>query len=168
MANENFDELVLQSLKTKITKILPTQIRACLEALTEEQIWWRPNPSSNSIGNLVIHLSGSLRHYIARGIGGMEYERNRLGEFNQRLALPKQELLKIFNDMMMQVSQTLDSFETSRFMETTSEPNYNPTAFDTILNVAIHFATHTGQIVFVTKMLQEGAIDEIWIKAHKG
>ena len=167
MANENFDDLVLQSLKSRISKILPTQIRACLDELNEEQIWWRPNESSNSIGNLVLHLSGSLTHFIARGIGGIDYERNRPAEFNDRRNLPKEELLAIFNKMIEQVSQTLDAFDTSRFLETTDEPSYNPTVFNTIFNVAIHLATHTGQIVFVTKMLKEGAVDEIWIKAHK-
>jgi uncharacterized damage-inducible protein DinB len=168
MANENLDELVMQAMTSRITKILPTQIRACLEELSDEQIWWRPNESSNSIGNLVIHLSGSLTHFIARGIGGMEYQRNRPAEFSERRNLPKEELLSIFNAMMVQVSQTLESFDTSQFFEPTDEPNYNPTKFNTIFNVAIHLATHTGQIVFITKMLKEGAIDEIWIKAHKG
>ncbi len=167
MTTENFEALVLESMKSRITKILPTQIRACLEELTEEQIWWRPNESSNSIGNLVIHLAGSLTHFIARGIGGMEYERNRLAEFSERRKLSKEELLTIFNTMMEQVSQTLEAFDTSHFLEPTDEPNYNPTKFNTIFNVAIHLATHTGQIVFITKMLKEGAVYEIWIKAHK-
>jgi hypothetical protein len=168
MANENFDDLVMESLKSRITKILPTQIRACLDELNEEQIWWRPNETSNSIGNLVIHLSGSLSHYIVRGIGGIEYQRNRLAEFSERRQLPKEELLALFNGMMSQVTQALDAFDTSRFFEPTDEPNYNATKFNTIFNVAIHLATHTGQIVFITKMLKEGAIYEIWIKAHKG
>ena len=168
MADENFDNLVLESMKSRITKILPTQIRACLDELTEEQIWWRPNESSNSIGNLVIHLSGSLTHFIARGIGGMEYERNRLAEFSERRKLSKEELLGIFNKMMEQVSQALDGFDTSQFLDPTDEPNYNPTKFNTIFNVAIHLSTHTGQIVFITKMLKEGAVYEIWNKAHKG
>jgi hypothetical protein len=167
MTDMNFETLVLQSMKSRITKILPEQIRACLGELNEEQIWWRPNESSNSIGNLVIHLSGSLTHFIARGIGGIDYERNRLAEFSERRMLSKEELLSIFDKMMEQVSQTLEGFDTSRFLEPTDEPIYNPTQFNNIFNVALHLSTHTGQIVYITKMLKEGAVNEIWIKAHK-
>jgi hypothetical protein len=39
--------------------------------------------------------------------------------------------------------------------------------FDLIYNVSIHMATHAGQIVWVTKMLEQGSIDELWIKAHR-
>ena len=37
------------------------KIEACLERLSAEEIWWRPNESSNSIGNLVLHLAGNVR-----------------------------------------------------------------------------------------------------------
>lgn len=163
-----FDELVLQALRSRITKILPTQITACLEELSEEEIWWRPNESSNSIGNLVLHLSGSLRHYLSRSIGGIEYERNRPAEFSERRVVPKAELLAIFNETIAQAKQILDSFDTGRFIEPTAEPQYNPTVFNAIFNVSIHLATHAGQIVFITKMLKEGAVDELWIRAHRG
>jgi hypothetical protein len=60
------------------------------------------------------------------------------------------------------------SLDTSRFLEPTDEQDYVPTVFDLIFNIAIHLATHTGQIVYVTKMLKEGSIDELWIRAHTG
>jgi hypothetical protein len=62
----------------------------------------------------------------------------------------------------------LDSFDPSRFLEATDEQNYVPTVFDLIFNIAIHLATHAGQIVYITKMLKEGSVDELWIRAHKG
>ncbi len=168
MENESqFDDLVLQALRSRITKILPAQITACLEELSEEQIWWRPNESSNSIGNLVLHLSGSLRHYLSRTVGGMDYERNRPAEFSERRAVLKAELTAIFNETIAQAKQILDSFDTARFLQSTDEPAYNPTIFNAIFNVAIHLSTHTGQIVFITRMLKEGAVDELWIRVHK-
>ena len=33
-------------------------ITRCIDSLTDEQIWWRPNEASNSIGNLLLHLNG--------------------------------------------------------------------------------------------------------------
>lgn len=169
MDNENqFNDIVLQALRSRITIILPTQIIACLEKLSEEEVWWRPNESSNSVGNLILHLSGSLRHYLSRSVGGMDYERNRPAEFSERRAIPKADLTAIFNETIAQAKQVFDSFDTARFTEPTAEPAYNPTIFNAMFNVAIHIATHAGQIVFMTKMLEEGAVDELWIRTHKG
>src|SRR2546421_5472915 len=67
----------LESLRTRITRVFPAQIRQCIEALDDEQIWWRPNEGENSIGNLVLHVSGSLNHYLNRQIGGDARERAR-------------------------------------------------------------------------------------------
>src|SRR4051794_26041832 len=99
---------ILASLRTRITKVFPAQIRECLAQLDDEQIWWRPNESSNSVGNLVIHLAGSLNHYLNRAVGGFEYDRDRAAEFAERRHIPKDELLAIFDDMVAKADQTFD------------------------------------------------------------
>jgi hypothetical protein len=157
----------IEFLRSRMTKIFPAQIRNCVEQLSDEQIWWRPNPSSNSVGNLVLHLSGSMRHYLSRSIGGIDYTRNRPAEFSERGPVPKQELLAIFDETIRQAEETLDSFDRSRLLDETEEPDYYPTLFDQLFGVALHLATHAGQIFYVTKMLKEGSIDELWIRAHR-
>jgi hypothetical protein len=109
-----------------------------------------------------------MRHYLSRGVGGIEYHRDRPAEFAERGPIPKAQLLATFDETITQAASILDSFNTSRFLEPTDEPNYVPTLFDLIFNIAIHLATHAGQIVYVTKMLKEGSVDELWIRAHKG
>src|SRR5438552_4022352 len=47
------------------------------QELSEEQLWWRPNEESNSVGNLVLHVRGAVLHFLCRGVGGFEYERDR-------------------------------------------------------------------------------------------
>ena len=73
----------------------------------------------------------------------------------------------MFNETINQAEQVLNSLDTSRFLDPTDEQDYVPTVFDALFNIAIHLATHAGQIVFVTKMLKEGSLDELWIKAHR-
>lgn len=161
-------DIALEALRNRITRILPMQIRTCLEELTEEQLWWRPNEHSNSVGNLVLHLSGSMRHYLSRGVGGIDYKRDRPAEFAQRGPIPKAQLLTTFDETINQAAQILDNFDKSRLLDPSDEPNYVPAIFDVIFNIAIHLATHTGQIVYITKMLKEGSVDELWIRAHRG
>lgn len=164
----SLDSVALEALRSRITRIIPAQIKSCVEELNEEQLWWRPNEQTNSVGNLVLHLSGSMRHYLSRGVGGFEYDRDRPAEFAERGPLPKAQVLAIFDKAIDQAAQVLSSFDTARFLEPTHEQNYVPTIFDLILNISIHLATHTGQIVYITKMLKEGSVDELWIRAHKG
>jgi uncharacterized damage-inducible protein DinB len=167
-APNSLEAIALEALRSRIVRILPAQIKACVEELTEEQIWWRPNEQANSVGNLVLHVSGSMRHYLSRGVGGVDYNRDRPAEFSERGPLPKAHLLTIFDETIDQGAQVFDSFNTARFLEATDEQNYVPTVFDLIYNISIHLATHAGQIVYVTKMLKEGSVDELWIRAHKG
>src|SRR5918997_2340993 len=46
------------------------KIEHCLEKLSDEDVWWRANPESNSIGNLLLHLAGNARQWIVSGVGG--------------------------------------------------------------------------------------------------
>src|SRR3954452_11132528 len=104
----------LTALRTRITKVFPAQIRECLARLDDEQIWWRPNESSNSVGNLVLHLTGSLNHYLNRQIGGFEYDRDRAAEFAERRHVPKDELLAAFDAMVLKGEQTFDGLTVER------------------------------------------------------
>ena len=161
-------QVSLDFLRSRITSIFPAQIRVCVSEMSEDQIWWRPNEKSNSVGNLVLHLSGSMRHYLCRAIGGIEYKRDRPAEFKERGPVPKLELIAIFDETIRQAVEAFDAFDASRFLDTTEEPQYYPTIFDQLFGVALHLATHTGQILYVAKMLKEGSVDELWIRAHRG
>ena len=168
MPNIELGDVALRALSERITRILPSQIRTCVEELNEDQLWWRPNEQSNSVGNLVLHLSGSMRHYLSRGVGGIQYKRDRPAEFAERGPIPKGQLLSIFDETISQAEQVFSSLDSSRLLDPTDEPDYVPTVFDTVFNISIHLATHTGQIVYITKLLKEGSVDELWIRAHKG
>jgi len=60
------------------------KIRAAVESLPAGALWSRPNPESNSVGNLLMHLAGNVRQWIVSGIGGAADVRNRDGEFQAR------------------------------------------------------------------------------------
>ena len=160
--------VTLNALRGRITRIIPAQIRECVQELNEEQLWWRPNEASNSVGNLVLHVSGSMRHYLSRGVGGIEYHRDRPSEFAERGPVSREELLRTFDETVAQATRVLEPFDTANFLKATDEQDYVPTFFDLIFNIAIHLATHAGQIVYITKMLKEGSVNELWIRAHKG
>ena len=157
----------LAALRARVTKVFPAQIRECLARLDDEQIWWRPNESSNSVGNLVLHLTGSLNHYLNRQIGGFEYDRDRAAEFAERRHVPKDELLAAFDGMTTKAEQTFDALTVERLGDPSPEQKMYTLVIEDLISIATHIANHTGQILWITKMLQEGGLDDVWMKTHK-
>ena len=67
--------------RRRLAKEYLPKIQRCVQELSEEDIWWRAHETDNSIGNLLLHLSGNIRQWIISGVGGMPDTRNRAGEF---------------------------------------------------------------------------------------
>src|SRR5215471_10259445 len=70
------------------------RLRECVESLTDEQVWWRPNDASNSIGNLLLHLNGNVRQWLVASFNRLEDARNRPAEFSERNHIPAVALLQ--------------------------------------------------------------------------
>lgn len=157
----------LAAMRARITRVLPAQIRECLAQLDDEQIWWRPNEGSNSIGNLVLHLSGSLNYYLNKNIGGIPYDRNRDAEFAERKHIARDELLGIFDDMVSKAERTFDTLTIDRLGAASPEPRMHTLLVEDIVNINTHIAMHAGQIVWITKLQTGGGLDDLWMKAHR-
>jgi hypothetical protein len=159
--------LFLEALHTRITRVFPEQIRKAVEPLTDAQFWWRPNESSNSIGNIVIHLTGSLNHYLNRNFGGLDYVRDRPAEFAERRPIPKAEVMAAFDAMVANAEKTFDRLTPEGLLDRSPEPKMHSIVYEDLLGIAVHVANHAGQIVWIAKMFGGGAIDELWMRTHK-
>lgn len=161
------NDLALAALRSRITRVFPAQIHAALSPLTDEQVWWRPNEESNSIGNIVLHLTGSLNHFLNRNLGGLDYTRDRAAEFAERKAIPKVELLDSFDEMIAHAMRTFDGLTVERLDEPSPEPKMHTIVLEDLMNILAHLANHAGQIVWIAKMLYAGPIDDVWIQTHR-
>ncbi len=136
------------------------KINLTLVALSDEQIWWRPNAASNSIGNLLLHLCGNARQWIVAGVGGVADVRTRAAEFAAQGSLDKQGLLALLENTLAEVDGVLDSVErevaqhSDAPLERVIAPQGFPqTVLDAIFHVVEHFSYHTGQIVSLAKQV---------------
>ena len=150
--NETGREFIARSRYHLVEDFLP-KIERCLALLSDEQIWWRPNAESNSIGNLLLHLSGNARQWIVCGLGGDTDARDRDSEFAQRETIPRAELLRVLRQTMSKVEATLAKFDLDRLVEKKTIQGLEVTALEAILHVVEHFSMHTGQIILLTKIL---------------
>jgi len=129
------------------------KIERCLELLKDEQIWWRANPQSNSIGNLILHLSGNVRQWIVSGLGGAADSRNRDTEFAQREVISRDELIAKLKQTVDDADATLAKFEVDKLLHRQNIQGCDVSALEAILHVVEHFSMHAGQIVYITKQL---------------
>ena len=153
------------------------KIERCLEKLTDEQIWWRANQESNSIGNLILHLCGNARQWIVCGVGSQPDHRNRDSEFAQRELIPRTELLTLLRSTLAEVETTLKTLDPSLLLERRNIQGNDVDILEAIFHVTEHFSMHTGQIIMLTKMLTssdlrfygfgDGVPVETWHSANK-
>jgi uncharacterized damage-inducible protein DinB len=146
------EAFIAQASEFLVGDYLP-KIERCLEKLNDEQIWWRANEDSNSIGNLILHLCGNVRQWIVCGLGSAPDNRNRDSEFEQRDVIPRDELLSLLRSTLSDVQTTLQSLDPSTLLEYRKIQGNDVDILEAIFHVTEHFSMHTGQIILLTKLL---------------
>jgi len=126
-------------------------IDRAVSALTDEQIWWRPNEDSNSIGNLILHLAGNVRQWIVAEVGRQPNERNRQKEFDERRKIPKHELLARLTTVLAEADAVLANLREDELKEERRIQGSDTTVMEAIYHVVEHFSMHTGQIQWIAK-----------------
>jgi uncharacterized damage-inducible protein DinB len=129
------------------------KIERCLGRLTDEQVWWRANEESNSIGNLLLHLSGNVRQWISSGLGAKPDHRERDLEFSERDIITREALLTKLRETLNEADSVLSEFDQSRLLDNYKIQSSEVTALEAIFHVTEHFSMHTGQILYITKLL---------------
>ena len=136
----------------------PTKIRAAVEAMPAERLWWRPNETSNSVGNLLLHLSGNVRQWIVSGVGGQADVRKRNVEFAARGGAAGGDLLDGLDATLGEAEEVLRGLLPSELLERRSIQGRETTVMEAVYHVVEHFAGHTGQIIWIAKMSAPGAV----------
>jgi uncharacterized damage-inducible protein DinB len=126
-------------------------IQACLERLSEEQVWRKANENCNAIGNLVLHLCGNIDQWVQHGIGGAADHRDRDAEFAARGGCTVAELAEQFNGTIDRAIAVLKALPASRLLEIISPQGSELTIMEAIYRAVGHLQQHTGQIVMFTK-----------------
>jgi len=147
------------------------KIKHCVSLLSEDEIWRRPAPGTNSIANLLLHLSGNLSLWVLNSLGGEHNERHRSLEFSTertQTTASKEEL----TDGLAAVVERCRSVALSISDETLRRPlviqDYPTDGFGALLHAIEHMSYHTGQIVYWTKVLTSGRATIEFYPQHRG
>jgi uncharacterized damage-inducible protein DinB len=130
------------------------RIAKCLDELSEEEVWQRPNDASNSMGNLILHLCGNIRQYIISGLGQQPDTRTRSVEFSVTEGFSKAQLLQKLNETLQVADTIIRAADDDNLMLERKVQGYTLTGLGIIIHVVEHYSYHTGQIAFWTKQLR--------------
>jgi hypothetical protein len=121
------------------------KIERCLDELADDDIWWRPNEASNSIGNLVLHLCGNVTMWILGGVGRLPFERDRQQEFDERRTIPAAELRSRLRGVVQRADEVMGAVGSDELLSPRQIQGYD-VGLEAIYHVVEHFGMHLGQI----------------------
>ena len=128
------------------------KIRVCLEMLDDTSFWYRPNPSSNSVGHLLLHLSGNIRQYILSGLGGDADTRQRDKEFLYPSENGRTKVEDDFFETAETARNLIENLSEAALGKQKTVQGFQLTGLGIVLHVVEHLSYHTGQIAYLTKL----------------
>lgn len=129
------------------------KIESAVAALPDDALWARANAGSNAIGNLMLHLAGNVRQWIAHGVGGAPDERQRQAEFERDGGATREELVRGLRDAVEAADAALARVSTASLLDGRTIQGRDVSVFDAIYHAVEHFAGHTGQIILLAKQV---------------
>jgi uncharacterized damage-inducible protein DinB len=131
------------------------RLKTCLSELDEADIWIRPNKNSNSVGNLILHLSGNIRQWIISSLGYAEDTRQRDSEFAATDGYTKSELAEKLFSIVEEAKKIINKMTPEELLKKRKVQGYLYSGIAIILHVTEHYSYHTGQVIFWTKLLKD-------------
>ena len=142
------------------------KIRHCLSQLSETQVWWRPDPAMNSIGNLLLHLDGNLRQWGVTPFTLARDDRDRNGEFDSRAQMAPEALLEQLEATVEAAKQQWEHLSDDQLQRMVTIQGFTVSHLHAIMHTSSHFVGHTHQIIQLTRLLLRSSYRFHWTPAE--
>lgn len=129
------------------------KIRMASERLPEELIWWRPHENALSVGNLILHLDGNLSLWLANGLGGQHFARERSKEFAADRTHAGSELVRLLSERVNECQRLIEDIPDEDLARPVAIQGYDVDVRGALFHAVEHMAYHTGQILYIVKAL---------------
>jgi hypothetical protein len=151
METAKFVEAVRAALIAQV-KLLHTEIRQTAEALSDAQLWKRPLPESNSVGHLMLHLTGNLNHFVGAQLADTGYVRDREKEFTETAPPPRTAVMNGLDDAVALFDRVVSHLSEPQLLEAHPTAKFG-TVINTLVHLVGHFALHRGQISYIRRLV---------------
>lgn len=149
--------MILHQIKEEFNRRMVVEslqrIKICVSKLNDHQLWYRPNNNSNSVGNLILHLSGNINQYILSGLSEATDVRQRSKEFlpDQNIETPY--LLESIDQAINKANETVQNLKQEDLLKIFAVQCFEESGLSILIHVIEHTSYHVGQISWITKSL---------------
>ena len=130
-------------------------IRELAGPLSEQQFWAKPLDPGNSVGHLVLHLTGNLNHFVGAQLGGTGYVRDREREFTEAQVPAKAEALARLDEAVATFRRVVGGLSAEQLAAPHPEARFG-TVLNALVHLVAHFALHRGQISYIVRLVKAG------------
>jgi uncharacterized damage-inducible protein DinB len=126
-------------------------VRKLVEPLGESALWVKPVDPGNSVGHLILHLTGNLNHFVGAHLGHTGYVRDREREFTQTERPAKSALLAGLDDALATFRRVVAGLTPAQLTAPHPEARFG-TVFKALVHLVAHFALHRGQMSYIVRL----------------
>jgi|SRR5580693_5012683 uncharacterized damage-inducible protein DinB len=136
-------------------RYIAEQVHKWVDPLTQEQFWHNPFSFGNSVGHLILHMTGNLNYYIGARVAETGYIREREREFTETERPDKANVMSAFDQTIAMVVATIQKQQAGDWLAPYSGEREPEAAerFMIFLRCAGHAYHHVGQLIFLSKEL---------------
>lgn len=133
---------------------LRDEVKEAAEPLSEKELWMKPVNPGNSIGHLILHLTGNLNHFVGAQIGGSGYIRDREREFTETHPPSKDVTLANLDQAVATFHRVVSGLSADQLAAPHPDTRFG-SVFNGLIHLVAHFALHRGQMSYIARMLRK-------------
>jgi uncharacterized damage-inducible protein DinB len=128
-------------------------LKETAEKLSEADFWRKPVDPGNSVGHLVLHLTGNLNHFVGAQLGGTGYIRDRDREFTDANPPSKDEALAGLDAAVATFRRVVEGLSPEALQASHPEARFGTVA-SALVHLVGHFALHRGQVSYIVRLMK--------------
>jgi hypothetical protein len=128
-------------------------VRELAGPLGEGEFWKKPLDPGNSVGHLVLHLTGNLNHFVGGQLGGTGYVRDREREFTEAQPPPRAEALAGLDAAVATFRRVVEGLSAEQLAAPHPEARFG-TVLNALVHLVSHFALHRGQMSYIARLVK--------------
>ena len=148
----NFTQAAKSALIEELEQ-LRDSVHQAAEPLTDAQLWSKPVDPGNSIGHLLLHLTGNLNHFFGGQLGKTGYMRNREREFTLDRPPARSQLFADYDGAVATFRRVVEGLDEAQLLAPHPEARFG-SVYKTLVHLVSHFALHRGQISYLVRLVK--------------
>jgi uncharacterized damage-inducible protein DinB len=131
-------------------------VRELTNPLSEQELWTKPIEPGNSVGHLLLHLTGNLNYFVGAQLGGSGYVRDREREFTEAAPPSKAVTLANLEAAVATFRRVVAGLSADQLAAPHPEKRFG-SVLQALIHLVAHFALHRGQMSYLARLVKKAA-----------